>query len=484
MNKVQLKNRFIIFTIEAVCMIIELCASYIISPYFGNGNIIWTCIIGTILLANSLGNYIGGLLSDKNKDYISRSFLFSAVFLAMICVSKDIFLSVISGTIENTYASGALAIFLLFFPCEVALGTVPPQIMNRESKRELTGKTQGIVYSLSTLGGLSGTVLGGFVLIPSFGCHAVLVISLAIICVLFLGSIDGLKKRLICCVVSILLCGFASIFSDDLVFNDNYKMFDTKYNRVVIIDDVDEHGDNIRVMSMSAGFESMTYTDEGKRYDLSFEYCKRAAEVAENYHDILMIGGAGYQFPKYILANTDKNIDVVEIDGDVTELAKKYFYLQDCLDEFDAAGDRCNLITDDGKVYVANTDKKYDMIFNDAFAGEVPVASLSTYETMLQIKNVLTENGIYCINILGSADSTCSSFARSEINTLKKAFKHVYVLRANGESDPSVFQNLIVIATDSENGFINDVEFDFSDAVIITDDYCPVNKLAERDALR
>ena len=46
------KNRFeiIIFVVDAICMILELVASRLLSPYFGNSNIVWTSVIGIILL--------------------------------------------------------------------------------------------------------------------------------------------------------------------------------------------------------------------------------------------------------------------------------------------------------------------------------------------------------------------------------------------------------------------------------------------------
>lgn len=43
--------------------------------------------------------------------------------------------------------------------------------------------------------------------------------------------------------------------------------------------------------------------------------------------NFLMIGGGGYSFPKYLLANyPDATIDVVEIDPKMTEIAKEYFF--------------------------------------------------------------------------------------------------------------------------------------------------------------
>ena len=58
----------IIFIVDAIYMILELIASRLLSPYFGNSNLVWTSIIGIILLSNSLGNYLGGFAADKKEQ--------------------------------------------------------------------------------------------------------------------------------------------------------------------------------------------------------------------------------------------------------------------------------------------------------------------------------------------------------------------------------------------------------------------------------
>lgn len=61
------KFEIIIFLVNAVYMILELIASRILSPYFGSSSIVWTSVIGIIMLSSSIGNYIGGIIADKEK---------------------------------------------------------------------------------------------------------------------------------------------------------------------------------------------------------------------------------------------------------------------------------------------------------------------------------------------------------------------------------------------------------------------------------
>ena len=49
-------------------MAIELGASRLMAPYFSSSQIIWTIIIGTIMIAMALGNILGGKMADKSEN--------------------------------------------------------------------------------------------------------------------------------------------------------------------------------------------------------------------------------------------------------------------------------------------------------------------------------------------------------------------------------------------------------------------------------
>ena len=60
-------------------MAIELGASRLMAPYFSSSQIVWTIIIGTIMIAMALGNVIGGRMADK---YKTPDRLFGWIFAA------------------------------------------------------------------------------------------------------------------------------------------------------------------------------------------------------------------------------------------------------------------------------------------------------------------------------------------------------------------------------------------------------------------
>ena len=67
-------------------MAVELGASRLLAPYFSSSQIVWTIIIGTIMIAMALGNVWGGRAADKNPDpdRLYRRMLVAAVWIAAI----------------------------------------------------------------------------------------------------------------------------------------------------------------------------------------------------------------------------------------------------------------------------------------------------------------------------------------------------------------------------------------------------------------
>jgi spermidine synthase len=220
------------------------------------------------------------------------------------------------------------------------------------------------------------------------------------------------------------------------------------------------------------------------RNDLIFDYLKSFNEVVKgkytNGKDMLMIGGAAYQFPKYALSHyEDASIDVVEIDKKVLEIARKYFFLDDCVNTYDKEGKRHNFVIEDAKVYLINCDKKYDIVFNDAFAGKEPIRTLSTKETAQEVENILNPNGLYVLNVLGTYNESNRKYLYAQCNTLSQVFDYVYIRYASNEVEKNEndLVNYVVVASNHPLP-MESLDFNYSDAIILTDNYCPIEILA------
>ena len=492
------KYRFeiILFVVNAVYMILELVASRVLSPYFGNTNLVWTSVIGIILLSSSIGNYIGGILADKKKivEKLKTVLIFSFVSVMFIpFIETPIILSV-SKIFSDIKIGAIMSTILLFFIPSLLIGVLSPIILKLKiDSIENVGKTSGKISAIATIGGIIGTFLGGFYLIPNFGSvHILFVLALVLLYLLPLVEWKLDKKTIIVVVLITFISLVVMLYNMDmnsetgkLVLESKENVgavsYDTQYGRVLIYNAF-KNDEPVRVLNIDSGFESLTYIDEEKRNDLVLGYTQHYDLMFNaniDIKDTLLIGGAGYSYPKhYISKNLDKNMDVVEIDGEITEIAKEYFYLNDLIEDYNLnENKRLGLITDDGRTYLNNNDKKYDAILNDAFSGSTPAKTLTTKEAVERIKESLNENGLYLTNVISSLEGENSKFIKAIINTLKQVFKNVYLVPCQ-TIDVDTVQNNMVIASDDELKFDKLYQYVIEEnEIVLTDDYCPVDTL-------
>ena len=177
-----LKNKYYLYLTEFFAgvsvMAVELGASRLLAPYFSSSQIVWTIIIGTIMIAMALGNLWGGRTADKdpNTDRLYRRILVAAVWIAAIPVVGKYIILGISGLLVLTINTNFLIVaafctcmVLFVFPLFL-LGTVTPSLVKYSvDSLEDSGKTVGTLGAFNTIGSILGTFLPTFVTIPAVG---------------------------------------------------------------------------------------------------------------------------------------------------------------------------------------------------------------------------------------------------------------------------------------------------------------------------
>jgi MFS family permease len=71
MKSIGLKKFFLYITgffCGMSVMAIELGASRLMAPYFSSSQVVYTIIIGTVMIAMAIGNILGGKMADKYKN--------------------------------------------------------------------------------------------------------------------------------------------------------------------------------------------------------------------------------------------------------------------------------------------------------------------------------------------------------------------------------------------------------------------------------
>jgi len=168
--------------------------------------------------------------------------------------------------------------------------------------------------------------------------------------------------------------------------------------------------------------------------------------------DVLVIGGGGGVVPTiFARAYPDVTVDVVEIDPVVVDVATNWFKL--------TPSDRLRVHVQDGRMFVHNTPKKFDLIILDAYTagGRIPF-HLTTREFLLDVRSRVRPNGVVLMNVISALRGPSSRLFRSEYKTFEDVFKrergeYVYVFpKRSLKNLPEVSTNVILIATGPEYG--------------------------------
>ncbi len=475
----------IVFICGASVMVLELIGSRVLAPYLGTSIFIWTSLIGIILGSLSLGYYSGGRISDKYPSYkiFSLVIFLAAIYIAIIALVKFSFLVFLMDKISDIRIGSVIASIILFAPPSILLGMVSPYAVKLKMKDiSRSGSTVGNLYAISTVGSIVGTFLAGFYLIPKFGTTSIIYgIAVVLILTSILAYANNFATKRIVTLFIILIILLSHTSYKNALAKNGFIDIDTKYSRVLIYEQ--KINDKMaRFMRCDTNSNSAMFLNSD---ELVFKYTKYydlASHFNPNFKKSLMIGGAAFSYPKYYLEKyKDAEIDVVEIDPKLTELARKYFKLKD--------SSRLNIFHQDGRIFLNRTKNKYDVIFGDAYRSHHSVPyQLTTKETVQKMYDILNNNGIVLVNIISAVEGEKGKFLRAEYKTFKEVFPQVYIFYVH-TPDGKKSQNLILVALKNKNEpkFTSDdeqlntflqnlwtVEIK-DDMPVLTDDYAPVD---------
>jgi spermidine synthase len=442
-----------VFVCGALVMIYEIIGSRLLAPYIGTSTYVWTSLIGVILAALSLGYWLGGRWADRRPDIKILAFVIflAGGLVALTILLSDLCLAVISKINIGLEIKSLVAALLLFAPASVLLGFVTPYAVKLKMKTLAdSGKTVGRLYALSTVGSILGTFLAGFVLIPFLGSTKTLYLIGASLIALSVMLAPFAVKRLniTILVVFVFGIGVSELKSCFLLQNFDFRDIDTEYNRVQIFTTTDtKSGRKIRALAIDPYFiQSKMYLDSDELASEYARYYHLIQHFKPDFRETLLIGGAGYSFPKdYLRKYPEARIDVVEIDPQMTGIAKKFFRLEE--------NPRLNIFHEDGRVFLNQADSnKYDAVLMDAFGSLFSVPfQLTTLEAVRQIDRVLKDDGVVIFNIGGAIEGASSGFLQSELKTYRQIFPRVYLFKVYPETPNDRQQNLIIVACKEKN---------------------------------
>jgi predicted membrane-bound spermidine synthase len=154
----------------------EIAAARLLAPWFGASTIVWANTIATVLVALSVGYWVGGPLADRDPTLsgLSRVVLCAAALLALVPFVAGPFLRISVEALDRVeagaFVGSLLGVLVLVAVPVMLLGAVAPYAVRLSVRTvEEAGRVAGRLYAISTLGSLVGTFLSALVLIPLVG---------------------------------------------------------------------------------------------------------------------------------------------------------------------------------------------------------------------------------------------------------------------------------------------------------------------------
>jgi spermidine synthase len=187
------------------------------------------------------------------------------------------------------------------------------------------------------------------------------------------------------------------------------------------------------------------YIDDPSELALPYTRFYRLAEhFAPDMRRMLVLGGGGFSFPKYVLKNhANVRVDVVELDPGITALARGHFGLRD--------HPRLNIIEEDARTFLNRNTEKYEVILCDAFNSHYTIPfHLTTLEAFRRIKGSMTQDGVVLVNLLSAVEGDRGRFFRAIFATCAATFPRVMAFAVDNPQDPFGWQNIIVACFVSE----------------------------------
>ena len=412
-------------------MAVEIGASRLLAPYFSASQIVWTIIIGVIMIALALGNVWGGRLADRspNPANLYRRLIVAALWIAAIPVLGKYVIALISGLLivaieTNLLVTAAflscLAIFV--FPL-LLLGTVTPSLVKYATDSlDENGRVVGNLGAFNTAGSIIGTFLPTFVTIPAAGTAATFLIFAGVLLVLGLGYFfaTGTEKRLrtlsllVYLACALLGAGSSPAFWEPALAYEGESV----YNYLQVKDD-----EKTTIFSTSVMFSVQSKrVKDGSLTGMYFDYAL-AAPTLTNGGNILILGmGTGTfaeQCRRYFPSSNSLG---VEIDEKIIELSRKYFELPE----------EIPVIAYDGRAYLQMDENRYDVIMVDAFRDITIPFQMSSVEFFRLVEQHLAPGGVVAVNLNMRASGTGNINERL-IDTIAAVFPAVRTVTvANG----------------------------------------------------
>lgn len=383
----------------------EMAASRLLGNYFGASNLVWSAIIGLILIYLTVGYFIGGKWADRSpKEDTFYTILAMAGFTTglipliskpVLIVAANAFDHLQLGVLFGTF----MAVLILFIIPIILMGTASPfAIRLLLTDTASAGNTAGRVYAISTLGSFLGTFIPVLILIPWLGTFRTFIFIGLILNIVAVFSLffAGYRKRVLQLIITTIILAIVLVIGKqgfDKATPGLVYEAESANNYIQVLQAGDE---TLLKLNEGQGVHSI-YTPDVRFYNGPWEqvlvapYFNNSLTAPQEVMSMAIVGlAAGTTARQALSVYPNINIEGIEIDPLIVEVGKRYF---------DMADPRLHVTVQDGRWALVTDPNSYQIISIDAYRPPYIPWHMTTAEFFAVVKNHLTADGVMVINV-------------------------------------------------------------------------------------
>ena len=383
----------VVFGAGTGTLAVEIAASRLLAPYYGSSTVVWANLIGLVLLALALGYWLGGKLADRRPSghVLGWIVLAAGAYVAVLPFITRPILDVAATGLDELSAGAVIGSFfatlLLFAPPVFALGMVSPfAIRLALDTVGKAGEVAGRLYALSTTGSLLGAFLPALVTIPLIGTQRTLILA-SVVLVASAAPLLGSRALVVAAAAGALLA-----VPPGVVKHAEGRILFERESRYQFVQVVERRGVRRLYLNEGVAVHSVYRPDTvltGGEWDA---FLAVPALLDRKPRTLAVLGNAGGTIARaYGRFWPGVDIDGVEIDPAVSEAAARYLGLHD--------NPRLHVVDADARPFLRRTDKRYDLIFVDAYHQPYVPFYLATREFFELVRSHLAPGGILALNV-------------------------------------------------------------------------------------
>lgn len=423
---------FAVFSSGLVTLAVEMTAERLLGNVFGTSNLVWSSIIGLILIYLTAGYFVGGRLADRHPNF--KTFfiimLLGAFAAGVVPLVSRPVLRFAAGAFDSLELGVLLGSFVtvmvLFIIPITLLGTISPfAIRLAITDAQQAGKISGRIYAISTLGSFIGTFLPVLVFIPLIGTTFTFVfmsVYLMLVALVGLAQSEGWRKAVIWLWMPALLALFAWLWAGGNLKTTEGQIHEqeSSYNYIEVLERNDfvllRLNDGQGVHSMYHP-EILDYSGPWSQF-LAGPFFNAPGYSVEDVDRIAIIGlAAGTTARQATAVFGDIPIDGFEIDPAIIEVGRQYFGM---------TMPNLNAVAADGRWGLSKSEYQYSLIGIDAYRPPYIPWHMTTVEFFQLTKEHLVENGVLVINVGRSNNDR--SLIDALVTTLREVFPSIHVM--------------------------------------------------------